>query len=101
MSSFKEATREAMNRCGETCPAVDSAFEDLITDITALVAPSLMGDMTVEINDCCERVKKEATTVLRDALVDARLDLLQAQSELADAEARIDRLELELAEVAA
>ena len=89
MSNFKAATREAMNRCGETCPAVDSAFQDLVDATEGLVSPALLNEFGDQMRICCERVKEKGTTVLRDALIEACGDLL-------DAEARISRLEHEL-----
>lgn len=88
--------REAMSRCGETCPAVDGAFADLLSDLSYMVPPALFKDAERLVEQCCETVKEKGTLLLRAALVDTCDDLLSSRESEADAERRVKELEWSL-----
>ena len=91
------ARKSAFSSIGETCPAVDMAFSDMLYEIKRLTVEELGGSSIDNLVDLCiDRVKAQ-TTSLRDALILAYEEKEESEDELEDQiyilEQRIEDLE--------
>lgn len=85
--------REVFRYCSETCPDVDSVFDDLLKDIEDVIATRHFDEVKRRIGQSCEEVKKVGTYKLRDALREAVSDKHDIEADLETANRRILDLE--------
>lgn len=84
--------REVFGYCPETCPDVEAAFDDMLTDITDAIAPSRLKDVEKIIESTCERVKEVGTIRLRTALEQAVSDKQDIEDDRDQLQREVDRL---------
>jgi len=93
MSGHRQLMREVFGYCAETCPEVEAAFHEAITDIEPLLDALQAGQVIKVLDRLLERVKDVGTLKLRDALTSAVSDKSRLEDELEDSKAEVSRLE--------
>lgn len=99
MNRHKHGFNDSKTYCQETCPDVDKAFSDAMTDLEPMIAPNLLDEFKSLIDMLCESVKEVGTTKLRDALCSACNDKLDAESERDSLQRQVDYLQNENSEL--
>lgn len=80
----------AWSKIDDTCPDVDAAFDQMVTDIKSLPVEDFSKEVfNAIIEECIDKVKDQ-TTALRDALIETCSEYLSMEEELRD---RIEELE--------
>ena len=87
--------REAIGYCAETCPAVDKAFDALVSELEPIVGEDGAA-MVRLVEACCQTVKDKGTLLLRDALVSACADKLRSEEERDELERERDDLKTQV-----
>lgn len=93
---MSKSDRRARDYCEETCPAVDSVLQDFIATYEDLLPPKVVDLLRDEL---VESFKKVATLRLRDALVLACDDLIDAERDCDDLRKEIDQHERTIADL--
>lgn len=100
----KYIDREVFRYCAETCPAIDAAFADTLSDMRGIVGSDNHDALERWIDALLHSVKNEGTEKLRDALRAAVTDKQaveqereQLERQVKDLETKVDYLEDEVA----
>lgn len=94
--SSHEARKRAFGAVRETCPAVDDAMGELIDGLNDLTVGGFKRDMPDLVKKATDAVK-EKTNELRDALVSAYEELIEAEAEVAGLKQDLERAQAEAA----
>lgn len=78
------ARKAAFSTIGETCPAVDQAFSDMLYEIKRLTVEELGRTLLDSLVDICVERIKDQTTALRDALILAYEEKEESEDDLKD-----------------
>ena len=88
--------KETLSYCAETCPDVDSEFDDFIKKVSDYIAPANHHEVTEMVWELCNKVKSVGTEKLRDALRSCVSDKRDLESEVNDLNDQISHLEHQL-----
>jgi hypothetical protein len=81
--------------CEETCPAVDTVFDELASNLDELIRLTFRQQAMTLIDAAKASIKDVGTGRLRDGLHQAVTDLSDAEDEREVLEERVNRLEAE------
>lgn len=96
MSRHKRGFNDSLTYCQETCPGVDKAFSDVLSDLEPLVAPTLWDEVKRLLDMICEDVKEVGTVPLRDALCVALIEKIDVEAERDALQREVDALQQEV-----
>lgn len=99
MSFHKEALRESFDRCGETCPKVDSLMDDTLSDIKEYISPVNWDYVEDRVKSLINEIKTHGTELLRGTLITALEDLFEAKREVQDLEEENKRLKDQISDM--
>jgi len=85
--------RECFGYCKETCPAIDSAFSDALSDMCDYVAPINQEAIHRIMESLLDTVKLEGTEKLREAMRVCVSDKQDIESDAQYANERVRELE--------